>query len=58
MTDKDTIKVGDIVHLKSGGPRMTVEEIEHGAAKTVWSVYGTQIIQRETFKLTSLWVEQ
>ncbi len=30
-------KVGDIVQLKSGGPRMTVESIESaGAAFCVW----------------------
>ncbi len=33
---KNTINPGDVVHLKSGGPRMTVEWAEDGRALCTW----------------------
>ena len=37
-----TFKVGDVVVLKSGGPRMTVEEIEGQEVQCVWFDKTTQ----------------
>jgi uncharacterized protein YodC (DUF2158 family) len=31
-----SFQVGDVVRLKSGGPTMTVEEIDDAAAYVVW----------------------
>lgn len=31
-----TLRVGDLVRLKSGGPIMTVSEIEEGGCYTTW----------------------
>lgn len=36
------IKVGDVVQLKSGGPKMTVNEITDAAANCVWFVGGSR----------------
>lgn len=46
------ISVGDVVHLKSGGPDMTVESIEGGEADCVWFDGAKQI--RSTFEVSSL----
>jgi uncharacterized protein YodC (DUF2158 family) len=50
-------QAGDIVQLKSGGPRMTVEQVgkhPHTDADTVWCTWfemvgKRQVVQRETF---------
>ena len=50
-------QAGDIVQLKSGGPRMTVEQVGKHAptgADTVWCTWfeevgKRQVVQRETF---------
>lgn len=36
----DTIKSGDVVQLKSGGPAMTVHNVENGKAFCHWFVNG------------------
>jgi uncharacterized protein YodC (DUF2158 family) len=48
------IKIGDVVMLKSGGPKMTVEYIPDGSiiVKCVWFV-GTEL-QRGEFKMVLL----
>lgn len=46
------MKEGDVVVLKSGGPRMTIEEINDDAALCQW-FDGTKA-QRERFPLKSL----
>ena len=44
------LKPGDVVVLKSGGPRMTVEEIEtNGRAKVCW-FDDKKNVQRATFE--------
>ena len=51
MTDQ--IKVGDVVQLKSGGPKMTVASIdEKGRAWCSWFVNGEN--HREVFRPESL----
>ncbi len=53
---------GDVVHLKSGGPTMTVENVGERAMtgeETVWCVWfeqvrGRQVAQRETFSPVAL----
>jgi len=37
----DTFKPGDVVQLKSGGPKMTVTKVDNNAARkpTVWCVW-------------------
>jgi uncharacterized protein YodC (DUF2158 family) len=32
----DSFKVGDVVQLKSGGPMMTVEEVEERTVFCIW----------------------
>lgn len=34
--DAETFKVGDVVQLKSGGPRMTVHEVLSGGVRCKW----------------------
>ena len=50
------IKKGDIVWLKSGGPKMTVQQIEEeNRCKCVWFQYGeiqAYNFERETLTLT------
>ena len=47
------IKPGDVVQLKSGGPKMTVESIdEHFGAKCSW--FNGQQLQSEYFKVEAL----
>lgn len=46
------INAGDIVILKSGGPDMTVEWIEAGAAYCVW--FDGKKQNAEHFRVTSL----
>lgn len=50
----DQFKVGDVVELKSGGPKMTVEDAESwpGKAKCVW-FEGTQA-KDEIFPVATL----
>ena len=51
----DTIKPGDVVELKSGGPAMTVEDI--GNSGTPWancSWFEGSKFTRETFELAAL----
>ena len=31
-----SVKIGDVVRLKSGGPDMTVRGIDHGDVECVW----------------------
>lgn len=46
------MKVGDVVHLKSGGPDMTIAKIENGYAVCEW-FEGAKPMRHE-FPLTSL----
>jgi uncharacterized protein YodC (DUF2158 family) len=49
----DQFEVGDVVKLKSGGEKMTIEEIEDdGYVSCVW-FEGSQV-QRETFTAATL----
>lgn len=58
MSDRDTIKVGDVVQLRSGGSAMTVAEISNRVL-CVWFEYsrgdmfsmggGGQSLRREAF---------
>ena len=41
MTNSD-IKAGDVVQLKSGGPKMTVEWLENEEANCVWFEQGKE----------------
>jgi uncharacterized protein YodC (DUF2158 family) len=51
------LKVGDVVQLKSGGPKMTIEEIDnfggnHNQASCVWFEKSKR--ESHVFELTSL----
>ena len=46
------IKIGDIVYLKSGSPRLTVEEIDGDEARVSWISDGT--LQKSYFPLLCL----
>jgi uncharacterized protein YodC (DUF2158 family) len=50
----DQFKVGDVVELKSGGPKMTVEDVTswQGKAKCVW-FEGAQA-KEEIFEVATL----
>jgi uncharacterized protein YodC (DUF2158 family) len=51
----ETFKVGDEVKLKSGGPAMTVEEVNEGDILCVWfdgKKADRQIFQSATLKKT------
>jgi uncharacterized protein YodC (DUF2158 family) len=52
-------KIGDIVNLKSGGPRMTVENCESNTCHCVWFVHTgptgvTQTLERGVFPSAAL----
>lgn len=36
MVSMENLAVGDVVVLKSGGPKMTITAVEEQTAKTVW----------------------
>ena len=36
MKKENTLKIGDVVELKSGSPKMTIEEIDEQNATVVW----------------------
>ena len=36
------VKIGDVVQLKSGGPKMTVNEMVNTQANCIWFVGGTR----------------
>jgi len=49
------LKVGDVVQLKSGGPKMTVESDESAGAKVscVWfanTAHGPDVVTRDVFE--------
>jgi uncharacterized protein YodC (DUF2158 family) len=53
----DDLKAGDVVQLKSGGPKMTIEEIDtydgdHNKASCVWFEKNKR--EESIFELTSL----
>lgn len=50
----DEIKVGDVVQLASGSPRMTVYSITKGRAYVVWCHYATGIIRDRRISLRAL----
>lgn len=54
--DEREFDVGDVVRLKSGGPPMTVEAIEGGAARVVW-FDDQHLTHRETFPKLALTAE-
>jgi uncharacterized protein YodC (DUF2158 family) len=51
--DEQVIRAGDVVRLKSGGPPMTVEAVEGGAARVAW-IDDKQQTHRETFATEAL----
>ena len=51
------VVLGDVVYLKSGSPKMTVERIddaEQARVTVVWMQFETGRVQRETFPLEAL----
>ena len=51
------VKVGDLVQLKSGGPRMTVDQIDSdGCVKCKWFFEGQ--LREGAFRVTSLVVAE
>ena len=52
MTDEKPLEVGDVVELKSGSPKMTIEEIDEEEADVVWFVKTTE--ERSRYRLSSL----
>ena len=51
------VVLGDVVCLKSGSPKMTVESIDDAAqarVTVVWVPFETGRVQRETFPLEAL----
>ncbi len=52
MADADVFKAGDVVTLRSGGPKMTVEHADAAQAWCVWIDKGKQ--QRGEFSHTTL----
>lgn len=48
----DTFQVGDVVLLKSGDPRMTVESMNGESADCVW--FEDNSLQRNTFNIATL----
>lgn len=49
----EELKIGDVVQLKSGGPSMTLEEIDFtGGALCAW--FEGKKVEKRTFQLTSL----
>lgn len=66
MSETETIKPGDLVRLKSGGPLMTVESVGTRAMtgnEEVWCVWSDrvgnkQVIQRDTFPHAVLEISQ
>ncbi|MEJ7604533.1 MAG: DUF2158 domain-containing protein [Kofleriaceae bacterium] len=42
------MKAGDVVRLKGGGPRMTVEVVDDGGVQCVW-FDSTDRLQRDTY---------
>lgn len=50
----DQIKVGDIVQLMSGSPRMTVFAVRKARASCVWNHYPTGVIREQTISLKAL----
>ncbi len=49
---QDTIKTGDVVQLKSGGPVMTVEAVRGNTVDVIWGDGG--IFQRASLLLATL----
>jgi uncharacterized protein YodC (DUF2158 family) len=43
-------KVGDVVYLKSGSPKLTVTESQSGETKVVWLKHGSE---KDTLTLNS-----
>jgi uncharacterized protein YodC (DUF2158 family) len=56
MTDKQ-IKPGDIVSLRSGGPRMTIATVDGQSALCEWFTDDQQL-QSRSFVLTSLRLDE
>ncbi|MDR1221978.1 MAG: DUF2158 domain-containing protein [Tannerella sp.] len=52
-TNKEEIKVGDVVNLRSGGGKMTVESIENGVVLCCWKDKSGST-KRESFQLSLL----
>jgi uncharacterized protein YodC (DUF2158 family) len=53
MEPVQEFKVGDVVVLKSGGPRMTVTAFEDGFAKVAWA-NAVEVICRDSFHFGAL----
>jgi uncharacterized protein YodC (DUF2158 family) len=60
---KTNVKVGDVVKLKTGGPLMTVAQVDKGRATCLWfeggpinwspnSVFGVDLAALEKVRLT------
>lgn len=49
------ILVGDVVFLRSGGPKMVVTEINYQKVSTIWFVDGLPTPQLFTFPIECLW---
>jgi uncharacterized protein YodC (DUF2158 family) len=46
------VQSGDVVRLRSGGPKMTVEKVENGAAACCF--FAKKSLVRETFQVAAV----
>lgn len=59
MSEERIFKVGDVVMLKSGGPKMTVLATEGEGVRCVWFVKGGEELEKEDFLVVCLrWLPQ
>lgn len=48
------MKVGDVVRLRSGSPRMTVVGFGKTGVRVIWFHYNTDTVQRATIPVVAL----
>lgn len=55
MIEEVALKIGDVVYLKSGSPRMTITEIEGDEVTCVWMPFiGPWDVKTHKFKKAAL----
>lgn len=54
MSNAVSLSVGDVVQVKSGGPRMTITQITNGNAECTWFENGTPVPFSQSFPLAIL----
>lgn len=52
--DETRLKAGDIVHIKSGSPRMVVASVAKGCANCVYYTYGSGEVREVKIPLSAL----